>query len=98
MDPQDSLLGYAVQFSGCPLKFSGILFTSIQGKNAAVLPVEVTTLLAKGEMEPVPPAKMNKGFYTPVGAELLDNAQIQNSGPSQILSEAPGAHGILSRA
>ncbi len=57
--------GAAMQFSspgGLP-KFRGILFTSVQGENAALLRAEVATLLKKGAIEPVPLAEMKKGLY-----------------------------------
>lgn len=50
-------LGYAIQFTRRPLKFSGILLTSVQGENAAALWADVATLLVKGAIEPVPQPK-----------------------------------------
>ncbi|KAI2644321.1 Gag-Pro-Pol polyprotein [Labeo rohita] len=58
-------LGYTIQFARRLPRFSSILFTSAQGKSAAVLQAEVTTLLPKGAIEPVPPAEMKKGFHSP---------------------------------
>ncbi|XP_051562812.1 uncharacterized protein LOC127446152 [Myxocyprinus asiaticus] len=58
-------LGYAIQFARRPPRFSGIHFTSVKGENAATLRAEIATLLRKGAIEPVPPAEMKKGFYSP---------------------------------
>ncbi|KAL0163666.1 hypothetical protein M9458_039419, partial [Cirrhinus mrigala] len=57
-------LGYAIQFARRPPKFSGILFASVRGTNAVVLRVEIALLLAMDEIEPVPSAKMKRGFYS----------------------------------
>ncbi len=58
-------LGYAIQFAWCPAKFRGIWFTSVLNKDGPVLRAEVAVLLAKDAIEPVPPAKMKSGFYSP---------------------------------
>ncbi len=58
-------LGYAIQFARRPPKFRGIRFTSVLSKDAPVLRAEVAVLLAKDAIEPVPPAKMKSGFYSP---------------------------------
>ncbi len=58
-------LGYAIQFAQCPPKFRGIRFTSIKAVDAPVLLAEVAVLLAKNAIEPVPPADMRSGFYSP---------------------------------
>ncbi len=58
-------LGYAIQFARCPPKFRGIRFTSVLSKDAPVLRAEVAVLLAKDAIEPVPPAEMKSGFYSP---------------------------------
>ncbi len=58
-------LGYAIQFARCPPKFRGIRFTSIKAIDAPVLRAEVAVLLAKDAIEPVPPADMSSGFYSP---------------------------------
>ncbi len=58
-------LGYAIQFARCPPKFRGVRFTSVLNKDAPVLRAEVTVLLAKDAIEPVPPAEMKSGFYSP---------------------------------
>ncbi|KAI2645254.1 Gag-Pro-Pol polyprotein [Labeo rohita] len=58
-------LGYAIQFARHPPKCSGILFTSVRGDSATVLRQEIANLLAKDAIEPVPPAEMKKGFYSP---------------------------------
>ncbi|KAI2657222.1 Transposon Ty3-G Gag-Pol polyprotein [Labeo rohita] len=34
-------LGYAIQFARCPPRYHGVLFTSVQGENAAVLRAEI---------------------------------------------------------
>ncbi len=48
-----------------PPKFSGIWFTSVKAVDAPVLRAEITVLLAKDVIEPVPPADMRLGFYSP---------------------------------
>ncbi len=48
-----------------PNKFRGVQFTSVLNKVAPVLRAEVAVLLAKEAIEPVPPAKMKSGFYSP---------------------------------
>ncbi|KAI2644665.1 Transposon Ty3-G Gag-Pol polyprotein [Labeo rohita] len=58
-------LGYAIQFARRLPKFRGVLTTSVQGPNTAVLRVEIAVLLAKGAIETVPSAEMKKGFYSP---------------------------------
>ncbi|XP_048039132.1 uncharacterized protein LOC125263974 [Megalobrama amblycephala] len=58
-------LGYAIQFARRPPRFSGVLFTSVTGPNASVLRAEIAVLLAKDAIEPVPPAEMESGFYSP---------------------------------
>ncbi len=58
-------LGYAIQFARRPPKFSGILETSVAARNAHVLREEIAVLLTKDAIEPVPPAKMRQGFYSP---------------------------------
>ncbi len=40
--------GYSLQFARRPLRFSGVVSTSVQGENARVLRSEVMTLLEKG--------------------------------------------------
>ncbi len=58
-------LGYAIQFARRPPKFRGVRFTSVLRKDAPLLRAEVAILLAKDAIEPVPPAKMKSGFYSP---------------------------------
>ncbi len=58
-------LGYAIQFARRPPKFWGIRFTSVLSKDAPVFRAEVAVLLAKDAIEPVPPAEMKSGFYSP---------------------------------
>ncbi|KAI2665756.1 Protein P [Labeo rohita] len=62
-DPQIRL-GYAIQFAR-RAKFRGIHFTSMKAADAPVLRAEIATLLAKDAIEPVPPADMRMGFYSP---------------------------------
>ncbi len=59
------LLGYAIQFARRPLKFNGVLETSVAVRNAPVLREEIAVLMAKDAIEPVPPAEMRQGFYSP---------------------------------
>ncbi len=56
--------GYSLQFARRPLRFSGVVSTSVQGENARVLRSEVMTLLEKGAIEMVPPALSESGFYS----------------------------------
>ncbi|KAL0149007.1 hypothetical protein M9458_055622 [Cirrhinus mrigala] len=58
-------LGYAIQFARRPPKFHGVLTTSVQGPNTAVLRAEIAVLLVKDAIETVPSAEMKKGFYSP---------------------------------
>ncbi|KAI2652706.1 ORF V: Enzymatic polyprotein [Labeo rohita] len=59
-------LGYAIQFARRPPKFRGVLFTSVHSdRDASVLRAEIAVLLAKDAIEPVPPAEMKSGFYSP---------------------------------
>ncbi|KAL0185586.1 hypothetical protein M9458_017256, partial [Cirrhinus mrigala] len=58
-------LGYAIQFAWRTPKFRGIHFTSVEAADAPVLSAEITTLLAKGAIQPAPPADMKAGFYSP---------------------------------
>ncbi len=58
-------LGYAIQFTRRPPKFNGVLETSVAVRNALVLRKEIAVLLAKDVIEPVPPAEMRQGFYSP---------------------------------
>ncbi len=58
-------LGYAIQLARRPPKFNGVLETSVAVRNAPVLREEIAVLLAKDAIEPVPPAEMRQGFYSP---------------------------------
>ncbi|KAL0149356.1 hypothetical protein M9458_055394, partial [Cirrhinus mrigala] len=59
-------LGYAIQFARHPPRYRGVLFTSVHSDtHAAVLRAEIAVLLAKDAIEPVPPAEMKSGFYSP---------------------------------
>ncbi len=58
-------LGYAIQFARRPPKFRGIRFTAVLDKDAPVLHAEIADLLAKDAIQPVPPAEMRSGFYSP---------------------------------
>ncbi len=58
-------LGYAIQFARRPPKFNGILEMSVAVRNAPVLREEIAVLLAKDAIEPIPPAEMRHGFYSP---------------------------------
>ncbi len=53
-------LGYVI-----PPKFSGVLESVLAARNAPVLCEEIAVLLAKDAIEPVPPAEMRQGFYSP---------------------------------
>ncbi len=58
-------LGYAIQFARRPPKFRGIRFTSVKDADAPVLRAEIVVLLAKDAIEPVPPADMASGLFSP---------------------------------
>ncbi len=58
-------LGYAIQFARRPPKFRGVHFNSVKAVDAPVLCAEIAVLLAKDAIEPVPPADMRSGFYSP---------------------------------
>ncbi len=58
-------LGYAIQFARRPPNFRGVHFNSVKAADAPVLCAEITVLLAKDAIEPVPPADMRTGFYNP---------------------------------
>ncbi len=58
-------LGYAIQFARRPPKVNGVLDTLVALRNAPVLCEEISVLLAKDAIEPVPPAEMRQGFYSP---------------------------------
>ncbi len=58
-------LGYAIQFARRPPKFRGIRFTSVKAADSPVLRAEIAVLLAKDAIEPVPPADMGSGLFSP---------------------------------
>ncbi len=58
-------LGYVIQFARRPPKFNAVLETSVAVQNAPVLHEEIAVLLAKDAIEPVPPAEVRQGFYSP---------------------------------
>ncbi|XP_077100160.1 uncharacterized protein LOC143751477 [Siphateles boraxobius] len=58
-------LGYAIQFARRPPKFRAIHSTTVRAADAHVLRAEIAVLLAKDAIEPVPPADMRSGHYSP---------------------------------
>ncbi len=56
--------GYSLQFVRRPLRFRGVLATTVLSENAHVLHAEVMNLLEKGAIELVPPAQSESGFYS----------------------------------
>ncbi len=58
-------LGYAIQFARRPPKYRGIHSTTVRAADAPILRAEIAVLLAKDAIEPVPPADMGSGFYSP---------------------------------
>ncbi|KAL0204691.1 hypothetical protein M9458_002709, partial [Cirrhinus mrigala] len=59
-------LSYVIQFARHPPRLRGILFTSVRSDtDASVLRAEIAVLLVKDAIEPVPPAEMKSGFYSP---------------------------------
>ncbi len=81
-------LGYAIQFARRPPKYRGIHFISVKAVDAPILRAEIVVLLAKDAIEPVPPADMRSGFYSPCTQEKwwdktnLGSARLE-PGPSQ---------------
>lgn len=57
--------GYGIQFTRCLPSFRGILFKSVTDKDAPVLHAEIAVLFAKDMIEPVSPAEMKSGVYSP---------------------------------
>ncbi len=58
-------LGYAIQFARRPPKYRGFHSTTVRAADAPILRAEIAVLLAKDAIEPVPPADMRSGFYSP---------------------------------
>lgn len=58
----DSLTQISIQFTRQPPRFSSILETLVPVQDASVLCEEISVLLAKYAIDPVPPAKMVSGF------------------------------------
>ncbi len=58
-------LGYAIQFARRPPKYCGIHSTTVRAADAPILRAEIAVLVAKDAIEPVPPADMRSGFYSP---------------------------------
>ncbi len=58
-------LGYSIQFARRPPKLNAVLETLVAVRNTPVLREEIAVLLAKDAIEPVPPAEMRQGFYSP---------------------------------
>ncbi len=58
-------LGYAIQFARRPPKYRGTHLTTVRAADAPILRAEIAVLLAKDAIEPVPPADMRSGFYSP---------------------------------
>ncbi len=56
---------HLIQFARRPPKFRGIRFTSVKPADAPVLHAEIAVLLAKDAIEPVPPADMRSGLFSP---------------------------------
>ncbi len=55
---------YTLQFAQRPPRFGDMVCTSVQHSNFHVLHAKVMSLLAKGAMEMVSPAKSESGFYS----------------------------------
>ncbi len=90
-------LGYAIQFARRPPKFNGVLETSVAVRNAPVLREEIAVLLAKDAIEPVPPAEMRQGFYSPYfivskkggGLRSIPDLRVLNRNGSAGFAQAP---------
>ncbi len=55
--------GHTLQFAQRPLRFCGVLTTTVCSENGQVLLAEVMNLLEKGAIEIIPPAQSESGFY-----------------------------------
>ncbi len=85
-------LGYAIQFARHPPKFRGIQFTSVKAVDAPVLRAEIAILLVKDAIEPVPPADMGSGFFSPYfivpkksgGLRLILDLRVLNRAPHKL--------------
>ncbi len=58
-------LGYAIQFARRPPKYRSIHFTTVKAGDSPILRAEIAVLLVKDAIEPVPPADIRSGFYSP---------------------------------
>ncbi len=56
--------GYTLQFAWRPLRFRGVLTTTVSSEDAQVLHAEVMNLQEIGAIEIVPPAQSESGFYS----------------------------------
>ncbi len=63
--PEDYQTRYAIQFARRPPQVQGHSVHLSVEQDAPVLRAEVAVLLAKDAIEPVPPAEMKSGFYSP---------------------------------
>ncbi len=79
---------YVIQFAGHPPGFSGALFTSVGNKDIHVLHAEIAVLLAKDEIQPVPPANMKSGFYSPYFIVPKKSGELRLILDLQVLNQA----------
>ncbi|KAL0185468.1 hypothetical protein M9458_021165, partial [Cirrhinus mrigala] len=90
-------LGYTIQFKRRPPRFRGVLFTSVRSDtDASVLRAEITVLLAKNAIEPVPPAEMKSGFYSPyfiVPKNSLARSVVRAQGSGAVAPRPSGVSG-----
>ncbi|KAI2658175.1 Transposon Tf2-8 polyprotein [Labeo rohita] len=56
--------GYTLQFARRPPRFSGVMVSNVQERDAPVLRAEIRSLLAKQAIEVVPPENMECGLYS----------------------------------
>ncbi|KAL0201521.1 hypothetical protein M9458_004708, partial [Cirrhinus mrigala] len=56
--------GYTLQFARRPPRFSGVMVSDVQERDAPVLRAEIRSLLAKQAIEVVPPENMECGLYS----------------------------------
>ncbi len=79
---------YVIQFARRPPGFSGSLFTLVANKDIHVLHAEIVDLLAKDEIQPVPPANMKSGFYSPYFIVPKKSGELRLILDLQVLNQA----------
>ncbi len=70
-----------MRFSSPGIPPRGIHFTSVRSSDAPVLWEEIEVLLAKEAVEPVPPADMKAGFYSPTLTTTCTSGKVATPSP-----------------